>query len=190
VPKVAATAAVLLEQALSRPEWNAASRPEAIKALLLAGARRAGFPNWSGSPDHPLDRVFGAGEVDPAASLRLLQAGAPVDDQLHPEGWTVLEIPPGGLALVPVQIESGFAAALCWLREIRDSDPSETFAPDARVPDHDLALADGEGRVVQQSHSSVDNVELIRHRAPAAGAHVLIIRSDLGGRVALAWRPE
>lgn len=190
VPMVAGAAGLLLETAATRAEWRAARRPEAVKAILLAGASRAGLADWEQTPLHPLDDRHGAGQLSLLNSHHILTAGTPAPGDLRDTGWTVLDLAPGGTALVPVHVEKGVCAALCWLREVRDTDPGEGFSPDVILPNHDLRLGDAAGRMVAESRSERDNVELIRHTAPAPGEHVLVIQSDLGGRVALAWRGE
>ena len=190
VPMVAGCAGLLLELARNHADLAAAAQPEALKALLLAGADRSAFPAWDHTPSRPLDERLGAGELNIWNSHHLLAAGSPPADEAREAGWRVLDIPAGGLVLVPVHVEKGLAAALCWLREVRDTDPGAAFAPDVRLPNHDLYLIDASGRTLEQSRSTVDNVEFVRHAAAAPGTHTLVIRSDLGGRVALAWRPE
>jgi hypothetical protein len=190
VPLVTASAAVLLELARLEPAWRDAARPEALKAILLAGAHRGNLPDWEHSEARPLDARFGAGELNVWNSHAILASGSPGPDEVRESGWRVLEVPARGLALVPLHASTGVAAALCWLRGIPDADPGDGFAPDVRLPNHDVALADAEGRLVARSRSPHDNVELLVHRPERPGPHVLVIRSDLGGRVAVAWRPE
>ncbi len=41
-----------------------ARAPEAIKAIIMAGADKSAIPAWSNTETRPLDSIYGAGELD------------------------------------------------------------------------------------------------------------------------------
>jgi len=74
-PVVAGAAAMLMEWADTTPAWTNASKPQSIKAILLAGATKDKFPSWDRTPSRPLDNVYGAGELNIYNSYHILAGG-------------------------------------------------------------------------------------------------------------------
>lgn len=73
-PVVSSTAA-LLHSAANSFGYNDARSPEAMKAIIMAGADKTAVPTWSNTRTRPLDSVYGAGQVDVYNSYRILEAG-------------------------------------------------------------------------------------------------------------------
>jgi hypothetical protein len=75
-PVVSSAAALLIQTARGSSTTSAnGAKSEVIKALLLAGATRSEFSNWSRSDTSPLDATFGAGELNVLNSSHILTAG-------------------------------------------------------------------------------------------------------------------
>src|SRR5690606_35865048 len=71
-PVVSSAAALLLEEADHTPALaNARHDPRVIRAILMAGASKDPFPEWSRAADRPLDEVFGAGRLAVDGSYRI-----------------------------------------------------------------------------------------------------------------------
>ena len=72
---VSSAAAMLLEVADNDARLvNARREPESLRAILMAGATKDGLA-WSHSTWRPLDRVYGAGELNVYNSYHILNAG-------------------------------------------------------------------------------------------------------------------
>ncbi len=88
-PVVASAAAVLIESArASVGTATNGARSETTKAVLLAGATKSEFPGWSRNETAPLDRVYGAGELNIQNSYQILTAGEQTTDgAVAASGW-------------------------------------------------------------------------------------------------------
>lgn len=197
VPIVAGAAALLMEEARSRPELAGGDAALVIKALLLAGADRSTLPDWKRNPSRPLDAHWGAGLLRVDHAWEILDHGRFPSGPIQPmnDGWDQATLPDGQREVyrwaTGDEPLSEFSVALCWWREITDSDPGPAFVAEARVSNFNLRLFQrGEQgyRLVQASRSAVDNVELIHIRDLPPGEYMLEVSSDLGGPYALAWR--
>jgi hypothetical protein len=202
-PVVSAAAALLLETAESDPALaNARRQPEVIKTILMTGASKETFPEWSRSETAPIDPVFGAGMLNVYHSYHILMAGEQKAGSLvSHSGWDLAHThsdEAGSRSYYFNFHESleTFTANLTWLREIADT-PGVPFA-DREVfwANLDLrfmeVLGDGGFRELQASRSWADNVEHIFIPDLSSGHYALVIDiiSDNfpdGVDYALAW---
>ena len=204
-PAVAAAAALLVQTAGSTPF---ADRPQTIKAVLMAGARKSDFDSatggpWSQTTTRPLDPRFGAGMLNVNNSHLILTAGrqAASSSSVVPQtGWDFDTIDTGTGAADRryfFDVAAGdtvrtFSAALTWHRQFQNGNADQfTFA------NLDLKLyasnANFElvGAPLSESLSTVDNVEhLWRTDGMTAGRYAIIVEAN-GAAVtdfAVAWQ--
>jgi hypothetical protein len=200
VPTVSGCAGMLLEVIDDTPAFEDAAAPEAIKAILMAGATKQEIPGWSRSPTSPLDATSGAGEVNIQNSYHILNAGKQNtinDTEVSTIGWDTSSISTGETNHYFFSAPEGFqlnelSAMLVWNRVITDNDPTEVFDPSAYLPDHDLTLFATRNFLlnsqIDSSHNTANNLEHIYVQQLGIGQFVLSVTSDTGGDYALAWR--
>ncbi|MBI1337975.1 MAG: hypothetical protein GC164_13590 [Phycisphaera sp.] len=181
-PRVAACAALLLEEADRRQDKDMA-RPEVIKAVLLAGAEKP--REWKREAGKPLDDHFGAGRlrIDRAHDI-LTAARASVDKPNKLYAWDYNTLATGGNVSYTLEppTEPGdqrVSIILTWHRRIDGRTVSDLisnqpyWSTSPRLADMDLRLIrtkpDGSEEVCDQSVSTIDNVE-----------HVYLERQPLG----------
>ncbi|MDZ4659698.1 MAG: PEP-CTERM sorting domain-containing protein [Bythopirellula sp.] len=171
-----------------------AARSEVMKAMLMAGATKNEFTSWSRTTTQPLDDTFGAGEVNVYNSYLMTQGGryagtsAPVE-AVGSHGWDYQTIQPGAANELKYKfvIPTGSTAPelsilLTWNVNVPGGFGSQTLA------NMDLTLTDALGQTVDQSLSTLDNVEHIYLTDLAAGDYTLTITSDTARDFGLAWR--
>jgi len=199
------SAAGLLRQVANLGGNARAQDSRTLKAVLLAGATKEEFPAWAKTPEHPLDAVYGAGELNIHHSYHVLNGGEqPANDASgRPHMAWDYETLPGAAntADYRLHIPAGqygveLSAFLVWNRTLQDSNPSAdgfTLAPDALV-NFDLRLfldPAGGGEVpVDASTSALYNIEHVWKKALPAGNYRLRVSRGGGNPhdYALAWR--
>ncbi len=206
-PEVSAAAAMLVQVARSNPAYAAANNnPAVIKAVLMAGADKDPLPSWSHAPTQPLDPQYGAGQVNFDRAYQILTAGpqtASATSLCGSSGWSSASLNPGGDSKtyyfqVPGGQPFDLSALLTWQRNvactISGSLPA-TFTPSLATIDLDLYHANANftlGSLVDDSISTVDNVQYVFDRGLAPGEYALqVTRTDaLAGawNYALAWQ--
>ena len=200
-PIVSGAAAILHEAGAG----TNAVRVEPLKAILLAGATKDEFPTWDRTATRPLDEVFGAGELNIYNSYHILQGGETNGSTSDPtfavteEGW---DYEPAIVAGTDLFYEFEVAAnsvmdelsiILTWNMDIIDLNGSAAiFDPQESLANMDLAFFNSTGgflnTMIDQSISSVDNIEHIYLQDLAAGTYHLRVSSDLTHDFGLAWR--
>ena len=195
-PKTASSAGLLLDQAKIDARLAAARDPRVIKALLLAGATKTSFPDWTQSAEHPLDEVFGAGELHVGHSYRMLVSGRQVagDRMVARLGWDAASSGDRRYFFeVPAGHEAEHSAILTWHRTIQPSGDWQTLTPALPNLNLRLARADAEfniGLVLAESRSSINNVEHIYESRLSAGKYVLQVTGSGAVPYGIAWRSE
>lgn len=200
------SAARLLRQVADLSGNPRAQDSRTLKAVLLAGATKEEFPAWAKTPDHPLDTVFGAGELNIYYSYHVLNGGEqPANDAAgRPHrGWDYetlagaadasdyrLRIPAG-------QYGVELSAYLVWHRTLRDSSPASdsfTLVPNALI-NFDLRLfldpaGGGPEVLVDDSTSTLYNIEHVWKKDLPAGNYRLRVSRGGGSAhdYAIAWR--
>jgi hypothetical protein len=173
-----------------------AAKSATMKAILMAGASKSEFPTWTRTVTQPLDDTFGAGEVDVYNSYLITQGGQQ-SGALVPEtpvgsyGWDYQSINPGA----PNELNYSFhipegrfaqelSVLLAWNVDVPTSLNSHTLV------NLDLRLTDSLGQTIDQSISTVDNVEHLRLTNLSAGDYTLTITNNSATAHAfgLAWR--
>ncbi|MCC7193630.1 MAG: S8 family serine peptidase [Phycisphaeraceae bacterium] len=205
-PIVAACVARLLEAIDRLGPDNPAHHSEVVKALLMAGAERTA--GWKQEPGKPLDSFLGAGIVRIDRAYDILMAG-----QAKPEvaknryGWAFEPLKLGETHGYRFEASENLAETslmLVWNRRIDGRRVPDLMTGitrwnhSPRLADFDLRLVaiDDEGRekVLNESASSIDNVELIyRKNLPRGRYRIEVTRKDKLDEewdYALAWRIE
>lgn len=193
-----ASAATLLYSAI-RPGFPDADHPQAVKAILLAGASKANLPEWQrDASTEPYDDVHGAGELNILNAYHILAQGRQPfssSSDVAPLGWDFSTSSTAAARQYFFTVPSGrmantFSATLTWHRRVTNivftsSLPnftlklfaSSTFTPGA-VP-------------IDKSNSGVDNVEHLFKRNLPPGQYMLEISSDTNNySYALAWEAQ
>ncbi len=196
------SAGALLRQ-VAGPQGASATRPETLKAVLLAGATKEEFPGWTRSATAPLDLVFGAGELHVGNSWRILSGleQAPDQSAARPAfAWSRVTLTPAGTADYRLTVPAGsvgtaHSAVAVWNRMVTDSAPGASFVMSvAPLADYQLALhrltPGGSAALVDQSLSPVENLEHVYQRQLPSGTYRLRLNLASGSSVpvSLAWR--
>ncbi|MGD9873369.1 MAG: hypothetical protein AB7T27_03770 [Kiritimatiellia bacterium] len=192
--------AVLLMDTADEFGWTNGSRPQTIKALLMAGATKTEFgTNWDRTAWRPLDERFGAGELNIYNSWKILTNGeqnASATSVVKHIGWDYNE--PAAAETnwyyfdMPTNhAPSRFSTILTWHRKITDGNPGPTFSPNAFVANLDLFLYQAAEftptNLLDHSTSQVDNVEHVFQTNLPCGRYALKVTSDSDAKYALAW---
>ena len=194
-PMVASAAAMLSQGAPAN-----ATRPVTMKAILMAGATKTQFPSWSRSATHPLDAVYGAGQLNVYNSQHILAAGqqaASTSATVRPLGWDWTTTTSGS-CLYFFDIAAGDSAPalsviLTWNRTIADTIPGPSWgSPSSSLANLTLNLyaASGftTGALMDSSTSAVDNVEHVYEPTLAPGRYAIEVTADQSGvAYGLAW---
>jgi len=195
-PCVAGAATLLLDAI--RPAYPDADDPRVIKAILIAGASKDRLLGWQRTAStKPYDTNFGAGELNVLNAYRILAATRqPASDFMErsPRGWdsgtSSTSAPQRYFFTVPAgRWANTFSAAITWHRQFSNG------VTDATLADLNLRLVNASGFVigstVDQSVSSIDNVEHLFLRNLPAGQYALEVTADAAGEVfGLAWEAQ
>jgi len=205
-PVVAAIAARLLEAAWNHESADVASRPETIKAALMAGAEKP--PGWKPHPDRPLDPHLGAGSVRFDLSYQVLTGPMTTPGRIQQShSWSYQTLKPTQTHTYTFdtpQPTGELSVVLTWHRRVNGQITADLITNEkqwnhhTRLANLDLQLiridAQGESEQVKISKSTVDNVEHIYLPQLEAGRYELRVmrqdQTDEPWTYALAWRIE
>lgn len=198
------SAATMLYQTATAP---GAAKNEVIKATLLTGATKGEFPLWSRTQTLPLDDKFGAGELNVYNSYLVQLGGKQAASTSQPTsfvgayGWDYQDRKADaavGDLYYNFQVASGSTASqlsftLAWNVKVTDTnnDPN-VFIPSESLQNLDLQLYDSTagfmGTLLDQSVSTVDNVEHIYLNSLGPGTYTLKVSGAANWDYGLAWR--
>ena len=196
---VVSTTATLLHSAASSFGFNDARAPEAMKAIIMAGADKTAVPSWSNTSTRPLDSVSGAGQVDVYNSYRILEAGQfdgstsfTVSDSAL-KGWDFGEINASQDLFWNFDTQAGIDTAsilVTWNADYADANGNFSLS-DFRLANMRLSLHSYNGNTLGNelffSDSLVDNVEHLYLRNLDAGRYTLRLSSNLDSKFGIAW---
>jgi len=200
-PSVASAAAMLLQVAVA--SHPAADNPQTIKSILLAGASKDRLLGWSrASAAAPYDAVFGAGDVNLLNSYHILAKGQQTPSasiEASSTGWdhntTQISTAKRYFFTVPANsYAASFSAALTWHRTVTRNDVTGAYT--SVMPNLNLKLYASNGFTVSptpvdQSVSTVDNVEHVFLRNLPPGQYAMEVSSDTNGTTyGLAWETQ
>jgi|APTNR8051073442_1049403.scaffolds.fasta_scaffold01659_10 hypothetical protein len=200
-PAVASSAALLLDAA--DPAHPLAVDPRVIKAILCTAASKDALPAWHrASTATPYDAVYGAGVLNVRRAYWILNAGRQTystNVERQHRGWDAnttastnssrryfFSIPPGSNGRT-------FAATLTWHRSITRN-IFGVFSSTLRNLELRLFAANSftpDAQPIDESISSVDNVEHLFQRHLPAGQYMLEVKGSASGTpYALAWETD
>ncbi len=176
-----------------------ADNNEAVKAMILAGATKVEYANWS-NEDFPLDFVYGAGEANAYNSYKILLAGE-TDGQSTlpsnssgPDGWDFGTSNPGQNIFYSIELAEPadqLSVALTWNILIEDINTNpNVFVPASDLADLDMFVVGPDG-FAEISNSTTHNIEHIYGRNLSAGTYSIVIIPQIGSPAVdfgLAWR--
>lgn len=196
---IVSSASVLLIQTATDMGDADGSRPEVVKSVLMAGATKAEFSDWSNTSTQPLDDKYGAGELNIRNSYHIMSA-AQQNGSLAPSssvsstGWDWGSAAPATSMLYFFDLSetSSLSAVLTWNIQI---------VPNGDWSSLDLSLeslylrlyhatAFALGAQVAESISDLDNVQLVWAESLASGRYALQV-ANVGSSTAeygLAWQ--
>lgn len=190
VPVVSAAATLLIAHCDESREAADGSNPPVVKALLMAGATKDSFPEWTNSPTRPLDEIHGAGNLNVYHSYNILVAGKHVPGKLdtgRSAGWDWNTVPPSGEGhqypfTVAANSEGTLSAVLAWNAQPLPGIDRLGYLSWLHYDYHldNLALrlrkvdeAKEAGREVASSISRIDNIQHIYLTGLAPGNYAL-----------------
>lgn len=195
-PAIASASAVLYDAI--QPSHPGGDHPQVVKALLLAGASKGNLPAWQRDVSaEPYDDVLGAGELNIRNAFYILAAGRRAFSDSVEAGATGWDFSAASSTAarryfftVPAdRFATTFSAAITWHRIVTKVGPSYTTS----MPNLTLKLFPSVNFVpgtspIDQSNSSVDNVEHVFLRNLPPGQYLLEVTSDTSSHsYALAW---
>ncbi len=207
-PIVAGSASLLLQTTDANYAYLTQSQKALLaKALLMTGATKLEFPDWrkgfatpSTDGSVPLDYRYGAGELNIDNSHRILTAGeqeASATSDVSVTGWDIgtassttarqyfFDVPAPATFYV-----HKLSILVTWYRKITSSTGNpRVFTPSLANINLRLYTADGfvRGDLLDQSISSIDNIEHIYIYGLPAGRYVFEITSNASWAYAVAW---
>ena len=193
---VSSAAALLFDDILRRPKDRLdASRPQVMKALLLAGASTSEFVEWTHTPATPLDPILGAGELDIGNSRRILLSEKASEDRPQDAAWGFATASPGRKTSFPIMIPEGmtgsrFKASLCWHRQVENTSTTAIFDPTPTLADLTFKLVSGSGEEVGTSAAPIGTIEHLSLSSLASGDYALEITTDRPIDFGIAWDLE
>lgn len=197
-PVAASAGALLIDSAGGDSD---AARNQVLKATLLAGATKDEFSTWDRTETRPLDERYGAGELNIFNSFNIQQGGQfeSAQDIVGPlignNGWDYQDsASPLNDQFYSFEIGANetleeLSAVLAWNLNVTDTGAtSSVFTPVTTLANFDLALLDSDGDIIDQSISSVDNIEHIYTQGLQSGRYSLRVSGDSNDAFGLAFR--
>lgn len=204
------SAAALLRQKANQIGTLNARNSRVLRAVLLAGATKDEFPNWARTAVHPIDSVFGAGELNIYHSYTILNGGEQPENSSSGRpfaAWDLGALSSGttvatqGTADYRLNIPAGsygteLSAFVVWNRTLTDSSsPGFSLSPDTLI-NFNLTLyrdpsAGGAEVTIDASSSTLYNLEHVYVcNLPAGNYRLRVRRASAGssGTYAIAWR--
>lgn len=200
-PMVAGTAGMLVAKLAASPySLTGADKPRVTKALLMAGATKNTVPGWDHSSSSPLDSVYGAGELNAWHSYTTLRAGratASGSVQYGAKAWAAETVNGTSTKTYFLHVPNNstpFSAVLTWHRTVTENYPGSAWGNlGSSLANLNLRLYQASGFItgalVEESTSSVDNVELIHQSSLPPGDYALVVQnaSSTATAFGLAW---
>jgi hypothetical protein len=193
-PSVGSAAALLLD--VIRPAYPVADDPRVVKALLVTAGSKDRLPTWRRTlTSRPYDGTHGAGELDVYQAYHCLTAGQQTASNAllrTSSGWDKGTASSSAVQRYFFSVGADqwlgtFSASVTWHRQFSSGVSVATLANLNLTLRSSAGLVPG--AIIDQSVSSIDNVEhlFLRHLQP--GEYVLEVSSDSDSiPFGLAWR--
>jgi hypothetical protein len=195
-PQVSSAVTFLIGIAKAKHTENALL-PEVMKALIMAGASKKEFDNWSRNKGMPIDPVLGAGKINVQNSYHILIAGEQELESISNNyGWDFGSIDKSSEASYSIKLEEDVSEAsfsLNWNRIIRSAEWLNGNPYSESIADMKLELyrkKDNSLTLYDISDSKIDNLEHLYLRGLDRGEYLLKVSSDTATNYGLAWRAE
>jgi hypothetical protein len=175
-----------------------------MRALLLAGATKEEITGgWSHTTTQPLDSHFGAGELNVYNSYLMTLGGqfsggfGEPSAAVGKHGWDFQVVTPGNDRFYNFEVPAGSTATelsvvLAWNVQVTDSNSGSTFLGSESLANLDLTLYNSTdafpGLSLDQSLSTVDNVEHLYLTDLGPGTYTLQVSTQSARDYGLAWR--
>jgi hypothetical protein len=200
-PQVAGTAALLLDE-VDNSNWSAAKKADgrnelAIKAILLAGATKDQFPDWSQTPQQPLDPTYGAGQLSVYNSYYIMAAGEQSAGTVGASGWGLAKTgAPGTDQTYTFTVPAGttlgeVSVALTWNAVVTSTATTGFGNLQTSLANLDMYINRVQGSQttpIDSSVSTVDNVEYLYLKNLGPGTYeVQVTGNQAQVPYALAW---
>ncbi len=188
---ISSAATLLLDHVNGDSALEHAGNIPVIKAILMAGASKNSFSNWSNTPSRPLDPVYGAGALNIYNSYHILDSGrhsgALQSDRVS--GWDWDSVDQSSINTYRFRVPEGesvrFSSILSWNRNIVASPDYYRWFYTHDQLSLSLWEADSQGNpieLIDLSESDIDNVGHI-YRTLSAGDYLLEVEFRLQGDV-------
>ncbi|MEE2966713.1 MAG: hypothetical protein VX646_02435 [Verrucomicrobiota bacterium] len=195
-PQVSSAVTFLIGVAQTKKEGNA-TLPEVMKALIMAGASKKEFDNWSRNTEMPIDPVLGAGKINLLNSYHILIAGEQEPGKFSTNyGWDFGSIDGSRKVSYFINLEEAVKEAtvsLNWNRVIRSAEWLDGNPYSESIADMKLELyrkKDNDFILYDSSDSKLDNLEHLYLRGLDKGEYEIRVSSDVATNYGLAWRAE
>ncbi|MBT7983587.1 MAG: hypothetical protein HN584_13580 [Akkermansiaceae bacterium] len=195
-PQVSSAVTFLIGIAKAKHKENALL-PEVMKALIMAGASKKEFNNWSRNKEMPIDPVLGAGKINLQNSYHILIAEEQEPESISSNyGWDFGSIDKSSEAFYYIKLEENVSEAsfsLNWNRVIRSAEWLDGNPYSESIADMKLELyrkKEDSITLYDISDSKIDNLEHLYLRGLDRGEYLLKVSSDTATNYGLAWRAE
>jgi len=197
---VSSAATLLIQQARTAyGDGSPAERSETIKAIMLAGATKTEFQNWSRTNTMPLDSVYGAGELNVYNNYHIMEGGeqsasATPEALVAATGWDYGSITASQTVSYYFDLasDSDISIALTWNAKytVSGNDYNNLQLSLANLNLYFYLVGENNQlTLVQQSISGTENLEYIWTMGLAPGTYVIQVTSASGSTdYALAWQ--
>lgn len=199
------SAAALLREKANLIGTTNARRTKTLKAVLLAGATKDEFPGWAKSAAHPIDSIYGAGELNIYNSYHILNGGEqpPNDPGGRPHrAWDNLSLSGTSTADYRLTIPAGtygveLSAFVVWHRTLTDGPAAGFNLTPNELVNYDLTLfldpvSGGAPATIDSSASTLYNIEHVWKKNLPAGNYRLRVNRGTGTTgthdFSIAWR--
>ncbi|HEX2746768.1 MAG TPA: hypothetical protein VHM91_02120 [Verrucomicrobiales bacterium] len=199
---VSSTAAMLREKA-NLINTDNARKSKTLRAVLLAGATKDEFPAWAKTATHPIDEIFGAGELNVYNSYFILDGGEqPANSSTGRPfmAWDNNSLAASGTAEYRLNIPAGMygaelSAFVVWNRTLTNTSPVGFVLAVDPLINFDLTLirdsaTGGGSTTLDSSTSTIYPFEHVWKKNLPAGNYRLRVSRGAGTTqdYSIAWR--
>ena len=171
--------------------------PETMKAIVMAGAQKNEFPEWSRSHEKPIDSVLGAGKINVFNSYKIITESEKITGNLYNNyGWDSGFLEKENASFYNILLDENSTEvvfSLNWNRLVLSAPWINGKEYEESIADMSLSICrvDGENLTPYDfSDSRIDNLEHIYLRGLPKGLYQLKVSTDKPTSYGIAWRAE